>query len=126
MRTGNVFPLKGGNVMRHLIWIAFGRKPAEQIEVALKCSRRQAQRIVSYGHVPENLRGLFYEILAEAIVRRQEEIRAANDVVTAYLLGSGLRTVAALAREEGDRGAAGAAEAAEGQSVFPFLVETSL
>lgn len=105
---------------RNLIWIAFGRNAAKKIQRGLQCSQAQAWRIVSSGYVPPHFEGPFYDLVVLAIEERQREICAASDIITAYRLGSGLRTVATLAGAQGDRGPSQAAKS-DGQSAFSFL-----
>lgn len=80
MRRGNFYP--GGRMSTsRLIWLAFGRRAAKQLESGLGCTRRQAWRIVSTGHVPAHLWGPFIDLIDRTMAERRQEFMAAGQTL---------------------------------------------
>lgn len=63
---------------RALSLTVLGRNAAKQIEAELGCSRSQAWRIVSTGHVPGRMRVAFIDLLDRAIAYSQQRLAEAE------------------------------------------------
>jgi hypothetical protein len=92
-----------GRMTRDLIWTAFGRNAAKQIEVGLGVSRSQAWRIVSFGSVPRQLEGRFIEFIGETMARRRQEFAEAEEVIRNARYCRSLRALEAATGAPGDR-----------------------